>query len=362
MAMVCPQCNTSYEQQVDCPVCHVRLAYKESAPARPGPAARSEEQWQQTPWGRLIGGILLAQGLYLGLVQACLAVQNVTGHVILQETDHSLASLVFRQSLQCVSLLLGGMLAGVGQRRGMLFGALVGLWNTVFFISFQYITGKAELSVVLYAQPILQTAFGTLGGFISCTIWKPPAQLRVPTAPQSPPLLPRPPRVAYRIVALSWGRIAVGLLIALGGTLWANLILQFVLANTVVETTREQDWLVTWEISALAILVGATVAGSNTKLSVRQGMVVGIVTSVVLVGVFLGGMSRRWDPPPMLVLKAMNLRRDLLADPGITAIVTLLFTLGISWAGGWFGGQLLPPLYGPPRRTRRTPHQPALLG
>ncbi len=364
MAMVCPQCKTAYEQQVECPVCGVRLAFEETRqPGRNGLAGRRTEAWDQTPWGRLIGGILLAQGLYLGLVQACLAIQHGYGRVLLQDGDPTLGSLVLRQVLQCVSLLLGGMLAGVGQRRGLLFGALVGLWNSAIFFALQFVTGKGVPSVVFYAQPILQTAFGVVGGFISSTIWKPPPLLHLPgkQAASSGLLVPNRSRPREYAVPLTWGRIAAGIALALGGTLWANLVLDLVLTNTAVETTREQDWLVTWEISTLALFVGGALAGATTRNSTPQGMVVGAGVCTVLLGILFGTLSRPWDPPPMLLLRALHVGRELLSDPGFPAVFTTVWTLGLTTLGGWFGGQLFPPLYGPVRPRRQAQRQAAFL-
>jgi hypothetical protein len=354
MAMVCPRCKTAYEQQVECPVCHVRLAFQETRqPARGGLAAPHLEHWQHTPWGRLVGGILLAQGLYLGLVQGCLALQQARGYTLLEEGDTSLASLLLRQGLQCVSLLLGGMLAGVGQRRGIVFGALVGLWNSVFFLALQFFSQRTELNVVFYAQPILQTAFGAVGGLVSSMIWKPAPVLSLPGAgPAALPMINTPP-THYRAVPIAWGRIIAGIALAVGGTLWANLILDLVLRHTPLETTKQQDWLVTWEISVLAILAGSALAGGNTQGSVRQGVGVGIGTCVILIGILFGGMAGRWEPPPMLVLRAVGLRQ-LLDDPAIPIVFALGFTMLISLVGGWFGGQLFPPLIAAPRPHKNT--------
>ena len=77
MAMVCPQCNRSYQQRLQCPGCDVRLLYQASKRGQTGDDQRS--QWQQSPWGRMVVGLLLAQGLYYGLRQLYTAGVLVTG-------------------------------------------------------------------------------------------------------------------------------------------------------------------------------------------------------------------------------------------------------------------------------------------
>jgi len=71
MAMVCPQCHRSYEQRLHCPECDVRLSYRD--PRGPGRGRWSPAGWQQTPWGRIFIGLLVAQGLYYALRHLCVA-------------------------------------------------------------------------------------------------------------------------------------------------------------------------------------------------------------------------------------------------------------------------------------------------
>src|SRR5205814_3003383 len=71
MAMVCPQCQAAYEQRLQCPRCDVRLSFQERHSEAAPPAAASG--WQQTPWGRIAIGLILAQGIFHGLRHLCQA-------------------------------------------------------------------------------------------------------------------------------------------------------------------------------------------------------------------------------------------------------------------------------------------------
>src|SRR5207249_5010482 len=88
----------------------------------------------QTPWGRILVGLLLAQGLYQGLRQLCTAGLLVAGEDAAGDVWATLLGLVLLQGLQGLGLLAGGALAGAGQRRGAFFGMFVGLWSGVVFI------------------------------------------------------------------------------------------------------------------------------------------------------------------------------------------------------------------------------------
>src|SRR5579864_398239 len=100
MAMVCPQCYSSFEQQLDCPTCGVRLHYQAGQ--------AGDDRWQQTPWGRILVGLLLAQGLAHGLQMF------TTAWLLANEEGSTLWTtpwgLLLLYGLQGISLLIGGMI------------------------------------------------------------------------------------------------------------------------------------------------------------------------------------------------------------------------------------------------------------
>ena len=68
MAMVCPKCGESFEQRWQCATCGVRLVYHPGERRSVGESLPAS-QWGQTPWGRILVGVILSQGLYYGLRQ-----------------------------------------------------------------------------------------------------------------------------------------------------------------------------------------------------------------------------------------------------------------------------------------------------
>src|SRR5205823_9369432 len=116
-------------------------------------------QWQQSPWGRMVVGLLLAQGLYYGLRQLYTAGVLVSGDAAAHSVWTTLYGILLAQALQALGLLLGGMLAGANQRLGIVYGAAVGVWNGILFVILHQ-SGAASLTPVsLYGVPILQMAF-----------------------------------------------------------------------------------------------------------------------------------------------------------------------------------------------------------
>src|SRR5207302_5630448 len=133
---------------------------------------------QHTPWGRILIGLLLAQGLYYGLRHLCVAGLLATGLIDGETLWASIEGQLLIQSLQVVSLFFGGVFAGAGQRHGAVYGAVLGVWNGVFLVLVQPVLLRAEQvqffnTVSLYGQPLLQGALGCLAGWVGGRIWQP---------------------------------------------------------------------------------------------------------------------------------------------------------------------------------------------
>ena len=164
-------CNGAFEQRLNCPKCGVSLLYQVTRRLDSPSANGHEDDWQQTPWGKLIVGLLLAQGTYYVLRHLCTAGLLATSDEVHGVWQPQWSDLM--QALQGVSVLGAGLLIGAGQRRGFLFGTLMGVWNGVLFVIAQNWLGRPTTTVSLFGEPILQAAFGAIGGLIGSMIWKP---------------------------------------------------------------------------------------------------------------------------------------------------------------------------------------------
>lgn len=333
MSMVCPQCNQSYEKNLECPTCGCRLLYHLSTSRSEAQGSvEREENWQHTPWGRIVVGLLLAQGLAYGtqhLVTAGLLISDDASQLWT-----TLWGLVLLHLLQGLSLMVGAALTGAGQHQGTLYGSFIGLLHGLIFLFVQRQTGHILSQVAVYGQPILFAAFGTLGGRLGMLIWHPTPLLKLGSLSDNIPgfcwSVFSPAR--YFTGPVHLGRVMVGVAIVTVGVLWSNVILHFVLnasGGTLSITTHLQDRLLLFEIAALATLVGSGLAGAITYNGLKQGLCVGIGSSVILAGIQLGN--------PNAVLE--------------TTLFTILTTMILSLAGGWFGGQLFPPVL---QRRRRS--------
>lgn len=327
MAMVCPRCQQAFDQQTSCRDCGCRLEYRsQSLENTPLPAV----QWQHTPWGRIVAGLLLSVGMSFGLQQLCIAGLLAGGDGVGPGLWGTLWGLVLLHVLQGLSLLAGGAVTGAGQPRGLLHGSLVGLLSGGAFLALQRHQGDGQPDELLFAQPVMHAIFGMLGGLLGMVIWKPP-----PTVPLATgvPAVPRAAAAGQLLVGpVRLGRVFTGVFIVVAGVVWSNVILEYVLHasnGTLAISSHLQARLIGWEIASLATLLGAAVAGATTTNGVKQGLCVGLGAMVVIVGVHVGNSK--------LILESLPLM--------LASVLTL------SLAGGWFGGQLFPPLFGDRRRA-----------
>jgi hypothetical protein len=276
-------------------------------------------------------GLILAQGLAYGLQQLWTAGLLATGEQPTLWT--TLRGVLMLHGLQGACLLVAGALTGAGKQRGILYGSLVGLMNGLLFLAFQRQSDSMPTAVNLYGQPVLHMAFGALGGLIGTLIWKPIAVIQVLDSGSDIRPLPLP-AVTFKFLSgpVYIGRVCLGVFVVVNGVVWSNGILNWVLnasGGTLEIKTHLQAQLIGWEVCAVVTLIGAGFAGSNTFNGLKQGLYVGIGSSLILAGVQLGN--------PKAVLE--------------TTLITIFGVLAMTLAGGWFGSQLFPPIQ--PRRRNR---------
>jgi hypothetical protein len=333
MAMVCPRCQQAFEQQLHCRDCGCRLQFQaDNLDRTPLPAAEPTGPWQHTPWGKIVVGVLLAVGLSYGLQQLCTAwlVAGIgSGAPGLWATLWGLAIL---HALQALSLIVGGGITGAGQPRGILYGSVVGLVSGAVFLALQRHQGDGQPDLMLFSQPLLHAIFGMLGGRLGMLIWKPPPVIALSTNVPADPQ--RTEGTFSRLFRgpVHPGRVFTGVFIVVAGVVWSSVILDYVLRASngmMAISSTLQARLIGWEIAALATLLGAGVAGATTFNGLKQGLFVGLGSIVMIAGIYAGN--------------------DKLILDSVVAMIGTVF--GLSLAGGWFGGQLFPPVI----RVRRRP-------
>ena len=334
MSMVCPQCQQVSEQQLQCGGCGCRMLFQTPDPlADSGLDRDGGSQWQHSPWGKILIGVLLAQGLSYGLEQLLTAGLRAGADVAVPNVWGTLLGLVLLHAAHGVSLLIGGAITGAGQRRGWLYGVSVGLFNGMVCLAFRPQWAEGWGALVAYSQPLLHMGAGAVGGLVGMHVWRPTPDipfLQEPAAGAST----KPVSAGWSPLAgpVHYGRVVLGVVIVVVGVVWSQAIVDLVLRasnGTLTISSQLQAQLVGWEVSALLTLVGAGLAGASTFNGLKQGLCVAAGASIAILGAHLA---------------SPKLSTDL-------TILPLACVLLLSLIGGWFGGQLFPPL-DPVKRRR----------
>ncbi|HEY7330161.1 MAG TPA: hypothetical protein VH592_21165 [Gemmataceae bacterium] len=332
MAMYCPQCNTTYEQRWQCPLCETRLLFHEVRRLPESLPDRSL-RWRQRPLGRILIGLVLSQGLFYGLRHLVTAgLLAGQGREAVEQLGTSAAGILLLQGLRMFALLAGTVFAAAGQHRAAFLGVMIGAWNGVLSVLLLTDAAHSQTLIALLGQPVLQAVMGAIGGWLGTTLWKPVSE----ASPMETPPPPRPRHFLRRnrhhfTGPVAWVRVSAGVILAVVGTLTATLVFERILDishGTLATTDELQDRLITLEIKALALLFGGALAGATTRNGLKQGLCVGVASTVILIGIEINYVER-W-----------------LQMAGYTALAAF----SLSLVGGWFGSQLFPPIFRRPRR------------
>jgi hypothetical protein len=348
MQKACPECRRAFEGQFLCPQCGVQLLDPRELPRQPSATAQLRasmiaEPTPDTLWGRLVVGLVLAQGLYYCGRQLCNAAFLAAGEPEWWADARGLAIL---QALQAAGLLVGGAIAGAGQAKSTLVGTLLGLFNAGLLLLVQWVVELPSTDLQLYGLPVFHAAVGALGGAIGKRVWKPLQAvpnfgLALPLPPPPPPapaVDPGPP--------WAWGRIAIGATVAVAGALGSDYIrtgFSIATSGRMAMSAGIQTEFLTWQISVLAVVAGAGLAGAGTGRGFSQGLVVGLVTCMALGGSYLGrGLEVLPGQEAVCDLLSLPVQRGRLAPQMVSFLFTETIIVGA--LGGWLGGQLLPPI------------------
>jgi hypothetical protein len=327
MSLVCSRCSHVYDTASACPRCGA------GAPARDeGSAPTLGPRWQQTAWGRILIGLILSQGLFYGLRHLTTGVMLAAEEGGAESIWGDVRNLLILQGIQVFGVLVGGALAGGGQRSGLFLGTVVGAWNGVLAVMLKQNPAQEATLVGLVSQPLLHAFVGAIGGAVGSLIWRPIPVSAVPLelAPARK-LAPRR-RESFLTGRIHYVRILIGAALAVSGALSAGLVLHkaLVLSGGKLGTSDVmQARLITWELKAVLLILGGTLAGATTSNGIKQGLFVGLLSSMALVAL------QRPNP-------------DAWAE---ASMLTTLSAMTLCVAGGWFGGALFPPVVNVGRRS-----------
>jgi hypothetical protein len=339
MDRLCPRCRGTTRHLL-CPRCGVRT----TDPAAPASSSEFTHESASPASGFLVG-LLLAQGLYYALRHLATAWLLATGNAAAEADfwDNTVNGLVTSQALQGSALLIGGMMAAAGQRRGLVIGASLGAVNGLLLLALNNLKSPSAEGLTLYGLPVLHAFVGAAAGVIGSRVWQ--------AAPGLPPLagdgrvaqeslttiLPDRP-IDVIVEPWPWSRLLLGIVIAVGGTLGARLIREWVVVAGGGTGREMQSQFITWEIALFTQVIGGAIAGAVTRGGAIYGFWVGLPTALILSGAQLVPDLR----VPAQVVPAWLMGPSVPDGSPIVLAFQAVQTVVLGTLGGWLGGLILP--------------------
>jgi hypothetical protein len=345
---VCPRCRGLSQNTFLCPRCGIQTQEVEPAGAADGAAPVLADPPNFA--GGILLGLLVAQG-------STYALRHLTTAAVIAQADGTgdgpfwsgFEGTVATQAIQGVALLIASIFAGAGQKRPLFVGLVLGALNAALFIIFNVVV-RQPVDTLMYVQPFVQAAIAGIGCSIGGRIWQPapalPALAAAATGPGEEELsivLPDEPEILV-IEPFPWLRFLGGTAIAVGGTIGARWIRDFVVIAGGGSGHEMQSNFITWQIAALSQVIGGIMAGSNS----RQGAVYGFWTGILAAALIIVIPSLRDAPTPDV--SAWILGNSSAESRPAALLIQGIQSLFLGFLGGWLGALILPSALGPARR------------
>ncbi len=346
MRRICPQCRMAFPNKAQCPTCGVpTIEVAAQTTVLPGLALSAQERSDRSPgiWERLISATLVATGVYFGAQLMLDAWAWGQAGVSVHRTPWGPPAMAVALFL---SALLGGLSVGGGNLRSIASGVLVGLALMIPVTACDLVRwGHSAIPQLVIAWLIVPTiaALGGRHGRFLFPHWTDVND--IPVAPSRERARRRQPRERSEPAKIAWARIVGGAALAVGCTVWAGRIREYILGTSgglFTVDSRLQIHFVTWVIASLGVLAGGIFAGASTRAGLRHGLLVGVLScaSIFVISLFV---LREALPAERFFATIVGLSEEDADQPARVALFLLTNTLLLGILGGLTGSMLLPP-------------------
>lgn len=325
----CAKCGRTFDGQMLCPRCGIQLTDDGSGTSTvPMSVSVADDTPDGPPFARRMAlGVITLVGLFHGFKHLMWVVALSGGGAGALSPDGLLVLLL-------AATLAASVTAGTVNRRAELGGFLLGLAAGLGFVGLDLAQGLQPPEEWLIGVPTLLAVAGAIGGLAG--------RLMIPPAPTLPKFGQTDTRVLDNVKLpgpkLTWSRILAGAVVVVAGTLLAEAGRKGVTAAVVGHGgTFASNQLITWQLGLLVALGGGVLAGANTRIGLRQGLICGLLAGAGAVTAVAARAAEQ---------EVVQFWRDQLDQPdvGPPVFAALGITVGIATAlGGWLGGHILPP-------------------
>ncbi len=310
---------------------------------------------EPTAAGRVAVGVLVALGGYLGLREWVVA--GLLGAEIAGEEWWSTDTAAWVMlGMRVAAAVVGGVVAGAGRIGGWMTGILAGGVSGGLLLAADVTAHPAGPGPVAYLAALGTVLAGLVAGTFGAIIWPAPVDLpksRVGSRGSSLLRLAQEQEDARKGRPTQWLRIIIGMSIAFSGIVAADVVRAGLTKGSGGALHMGSVFhapIVCVELATALIFFGGATAGASTGAGVRHGLIAGLLAAVAIVV-----LTATRDPDIFPAVEGFfwvtNIPNENIRETGSLAEL-LVAIWGVCTLGGWFGGQILPPLATKAQLTR----------
>jgi hypothetical protein len=305
---------------------------------------------EPTTAGRVSVGVLVTLGGFLGLREWVAA--GLAGAGLAEDEWWATATAAWvTLGLRATAAVAGGLIAGAGRAGGWMSGALAGGVAGGLLLAADMTARPSGPGTVAYLSAAAVAAAGLLAGFIGSLTWPAPIDLPKPHAGSRGSSLLRLAQEldeARKGRPTSWLRIIIGACVAFCGIVGADVLRTGLSASsggTLHMGSSFHAPIVCLELAAAVVFFGGTAAGASTGAGTRHGLLAGFAAAAGAVALTVTNTQSIFPAVEgffwVIGVPTENIRHT-------TSLAELFVAVwAVCAVGGWFGGQLLPPLATP---------------
>ena len=348
MNLFCPSCDAAYTGATNCPKCGGRLVTPAEAFALPiGAIQEPPDLIRPTAATRLLMGTVAGLGVFFAGRDLISAVAVASGESSAGWWISS-TGMPVGIALRVVAAAAGGLLAGAGRPAGAVTGLTGGLiLSAVFFSVLGNPDAAKGLEAFAFAAVVVVAA---AAGMVGAWRWEPASD---------PPRVDKPSTHGSSLARFAeeqskvqkvyvpptrWVRVFIAAAVAVAGVTFADELRELLKDLTKGAGTLGHPGMlgqVDLGLSIASLVVAGVFAGASSAAGGRHGLYAGLITAVGVI-VYVPRRGEEAMRSLTTYLEALEFPTDLGSSEALLAVGGGV--VGICWAAGWIGGQLLPPL------------------
>lgn len=277
---------------------------------------------------RLVFGLVCVFGLFAGVDHLLMAVSISISAERLQQEQVLIGILLG-------SCLVSSLIAGTANRYAELTGLLIGILAAFGHLWQLNRTAETLPAEWFFGFPLMAGFVGLLAGFAGRLIYPPAPKVQIWGASNYASLVTE----SKAAEPIRWLNLIVSIVLAITGVYFADELQQHFSRIVAAKFgSFGGNGLVIWQMTTVIVCLASIISGVNSRAGMRQGLMMGIVVSLAITGLYFQLGSTR-----PLGAEFWQAQLDLSSTAPQIYLVLIVYNFVLCAVGGWLGAQMFPP-------------------